>query len=270
MKLKQWFKGLFAPLMVIVLIMGSAMSARADIVYDNIPSSLADNYPSLGYQATQTDEFGDRISLTNGGLLNNVTFTLSSWARSEDYNNATSWAQDLTLNVYSAGSGNLPGTLLGTITQNFNILFRPTGWTANGLAQNVTFNTSSLGLLVPTDIVIGLAFNTQSYGTNPIGTNGPWNSLNFAVNTAGGGGVTTGSNPNLDDVMWNTHTAGWYTDGGAGGVNILRQDTNWTGFTPMIRVDVSAVPLPKAAWMGLGLAGFAGMIGLHRRRKLAA
>jgi hypothetical protein len=112
MKLKQWFKGLFAPLMVIVLIMGSAMSARADIVYDNIPSSLADNYPSLGYQATQTDEFGDRISLTNGGLLNNVTFTLSSWARSEDYNNAAGqyfdiggsviWENTIATNVYSA------------------------------------------------------------------------------------------------------------------------------------------------------------------------
>jgi hypothetical protein len=29
-------------------------------------------------------------------------------------------------------------------------------------------------------------------------------------------------------VYWNTETAGWYSDNGAGGVGIFRQDTAWT------------------------------------------
>ena len=248
-----------------LLLAGLAGQAFAGTVYSNIPAVLDHNYPSLGYQATQTDEFGDRINLagTDRGLTS-ITVTLSSWARSEDYGFATSFSHDLTLNVYDAGSGLLPGALLGTITQNFSILYRPVGWDRNGIAQNVTFDFTSLGLVLPNSIVVGLAYNTQTYGANPIGSDGPYNSLNFAVNDAVGGGITVGSNDDLDDVMWDTATAGWYADGGAGGVGIFRRDTNWTGYAPMIQVETVAVPLPTSALMGFGLLGLAAFI---RRRK---
>lgn len=250
-----------------VVVAGLAGSAFAGTVYSNIPAVLDHNYASLGYQATQTDEFGDRIDLagTDRGLQS-VTVTLSSWARSEDYGGATSFDHDLTLNVYAAGSGLLPGALLGTVTQTFSILYRPTGWDKNGIAQNVTFDFSGLGLVLPDSIVIGLAYDTQTYGAHPIGVAGPYNSLNFAVNDAVGGGITVGSNDDLDDVMWDTATAAWYADGGAGGVGIFRRDTVWTGYTPMIQVDTVAVPLPTSALMGFGLLG---ALALVRRRRAA-
>ena len=42
------------------------------------------------------------------------------------------------------------------------------------------------------------------------------------------------SNPGA--VFWNTITASWYTDGGASGVGIFRQDTGWTGYVPAVRL----------------------------------
>lgn len=253
-----------------LLLAGFAGEAFAGVVYSNIPTTLAGNYPSQPYQAQQTSEFGDRITL--GGAdrgLNSITLTLSSWADAAyyGYGSATSFNQDLTLNVYDAGSGLNHGALLGTVTQNFAILFRPTVWNNpttgapyGGIAQNVTFDFSSLNLMLPNSIVVGLAFNTQSYGVSPTGVEGPYNSLNFALNTASGGGITVGSNNDLDDVMWNTLTAGWYADGGAGGVGTFRQDTAWTGYAPMI--EVNTVPLPSAAYMGVGMLG---LLALGRR-----
>jgi MYXO-CTERM domain-containing protein len=236
-------------------------------IYSNIPATLAGNYPSQPFQAQQTFEFGDRINFGGADrLLQSATITMSSWALSPDA--STSFDHPLTLNIYAAGSGNTPGALLGTVTQVQTILYRPAVWnnpdTGNpygGIACNVTFDLSGLNLTAPDSIVWGIAYNTQTYGANPIGSDGPWNSLNVACNTAAGGGITAGSNDNLDDVMWNTVTAGWYADGGAGGVGVFRQDTGWTGYTPMI--SFSAVPTPGAA----AVAGLGGLAALRRRRR---
>ena len=253
--------------MALVCVLGAA--AHADTVYSNIPGTLAANYSSLGYQATSTQEFGDRIAL--GGTsraLRSATVTMSSWARSEDYGNASTFQHPITLNIYGAGSGNTAGALIATVTQNATIPYRPTGWAGNGIAFNLTFDFSSLGITLPDNISYGLAYNTETHGYSPTGTAGPWNSLNFALNTAAGGGITAGSNHDLDDVLWNSSHAPFYTDGGVGGVNTFRRDTNWTPYVPMF--ELNAVPLPPAAWAGLStLAGIAGMGIVRRRRHVA-
>jgi hypothetical protein len=249
-----------------------ATASQAASVYNSIDSTLLGSYPSLGFQATQTSEFGDRVSL--GGTdrkLTTVQVTMVNWARYEDYNvggqyyDQGQWAgngfnHNLTLNIYNAGTGLNHGGLIASITQSTFIQYRPTGWSFNGYAQNVSFDFSSLNVTLPNDIVWGIAYNTQTWGANPIGATGPYNSLNVGLNTAAGGGITAGST-DLDRLFWDTDTAGWYADGGAGGVGIFREDWQWTGYNPM--ATINAVPEPAT----MAALGFGALSVLARRRR---
>jgi hypothetical protein len=243
--------------------------ASTETVYDALPSiSPETNYPSQPFQAQQTNEFGDYIHL--GGTartLNTVTVTMSDWAKYSSYSgdsqynsNSATWTHPITLNVYNVVSGtpNTVGTLLGTVTQTITIPWRPesdpscgptsngTGWKKDGvcynysgIAFNALFDLSGLNVTLPDDIIVSVAYNTQTYGLVPIGVNGPYNSLNVAVPPSQS--VTVGSDDSNDKVFWNTETAGYYTDGGTGGVGTFREDTNWTPYgTVALQITASA------------------------------
>lgn len=238
----------------------------SEVVYDALPSvSPITNYPSQPFQAQQTAEFGDYIHL--GGtarVLKTVTVTMSDWALFSDYssdpryqNDSTNWTHPITLNVYSVNPGtpNTVGSLLGTETQTITIPWRPepdgcdaTGWTDSnnncnhGLAFNATFDLSSLNITLPNDIIVSVAFNTQTWGYNPIGTTGPYNSLNVAVPP--NQPVSVGSDYSNGEVFWNTHTCSYYYDGGADGCNIFREDTNWSPYgTVALQVVADTPPI---------------------------
>ena len=180
--------------------------AATNIVYDAVSSPLPPNIPSVGFQATQTSEFGDYVHL--GGTnraLRTVTVTMSDWALYSDYSsdvryagNSATWSHPITLNIYNVVPGtplNTRGSLLGTVTQMATIPWRPvadpacatpTAWRAgdgncyNGFAFNITFDMSSLNVMLPNDIIVGIAYNTANYGAAPMGVNGPYNSLTSA------------------------------------------------------------------------------------------
>jgi len=145
-----------------------------------------------------------------------------------------------------------PGALLGSVTKTADIPWRPeadparcegsTAWFStadgrcySGFAFNVTFDLSTIGT-VPEKIIYGIAYNTNTWGANPIGSPGPYESLNVGLNTAG----PIAGDVDPDDVFWNTETSTNYTDGGTGGVGTFRRDTGWTGFTPAVSLTASA------------------------------
>ncbi|MBL9141082.1 MAG: hypothetical protein JNK53_04385 [Phycisphaerae bacterium] len=258
--------------------LSTVTAVHAETIYNCIPGTLAGSYPSLAYQATQSAQIGDRV--TFGGTnrqLSTATFTMVTWASLSGTSNGgpnqpgfanfagntsdnSGYMHSFTLNIFEAGTGYQHGALLGSLTVDQFIPYRPEGWSFNGYAFNMTFDLTSLGINAPDSIVYGLATNTQSWGANPTGDgNAPYNALNFGLNTAAGGGVTAGST-DLDSFFWQTATAGWYTDGGANGVNTFRLDDNWTGYNPMARFE--AVPAPGA----LALLGLAGLTRSRRRR----
>ena len=249
-----------------VLTIKSAQAADPTTVYDAIPNPLSLNMGSLSFQATQTSEFGDYVHL--GGtnrILNTVTVTMSDWALHSAYPlmGAEGWAHPITLNIYNAVPGtplNTKDSLIGTVTQTFTIPWRPAGdpscpdtgygvgfaWKLdgtcyNGLAFNVVFDLSNLNVTLPNDVIVGVAYNTQSYGAHPIGTAGPYNSLNVGEE----GSATIGTDKNLDNVFWNTSTVGNYTDHGAGGVGIFREDTAWG--IPSYNLAVGTLPMQITA-----------------------
>ena len=214
------------------------------IVYDALPAALPPNMASIGFQATQTAEFGDYVHLAGTNrVLKSVTVTMSDWAMSADYPLLPSagWAYPITLSLCNVVPGtplNTVGTMLATVTQTFTIPWRPpadptspggTDWKAgnglyyNGLAFNITFDFGSQNITLPKDLIICVSYNTQSWGAAPTGVSGPYNSLNVGVE----GSTTVGTDDNIDRVFWNTATAAEYADGGAGGVSVFREDTGW-------------------------------------------
>jgi hypothetical protein len=111
------------------------------------------------------------------------------------------------------GTNGAPDQLLATTTQPITIPWRPAVYAFNGIAFNATFDMSSLGVMLPNNVIIGVAYNTADYGAAPIGVPGPYNSLNVGVPTGQTASVGTDDNP--DNVFWNTSFAGFYSDGGA-------------------------------------------------------
>lgn len=232
---------------VAAFLFAATMQAAPTPIYNSVPAPLAPNYPSLGFQATGTAELGDLIQFAGTTrTLSSVTILLSDWAIASDYGSSSpTWSHPITLNLYNvdnSGPTPEPGTLIATNTQTFAIPWRPaadptcanpTFWRASdgncygGLTFAITFDMS--GVVVPNQIIYGVAFNTQTYGAAPIGSAGPYNSLNVALPN-NPPNPTVGTNPLPDTKYWNTVAAN-YTDGGAAGSGIFRQDTGWTPFT---------------------------------------
>jgi hypothetical protein len=279
-------------LAVLLLVTGSPLAVGATVIYDSIPGPLPPNVPSLGYQATQTSEFGDLIQFDGTSrTLSRVTVTMSDWALASDWpsfpgSSGPTWNHPLTLNLYNvdnSGPNPAPGTLIATRTQTFAIPWRPpadptcpggTAWRASdgncysGFAFTVVFDFT--GTLVPNQIIYGLAYNTQTWGYNPIGSPGPYESLNFGLAQLP---PSVGSNPFPDTAYWNTQTPSNYADGGAGGVGTFRRDTNWTPFSGAVTFETQAlaeVPTlsPLALWALAFTFALIAVMKLRRRRLL--
>jgi hypothetical protein len=237
------------------------VQAASEVIYNAIPATLDPSYVSTAFQATQTSEFGDYVKLAGTNrALKTVSVTMVTWAYQTNYpsvGDATGWNHPITLNIYNVmpGATNTLGTVIGTITQNIHIPWRPapdatnchdTRWhdaltnrCSNGFAFNITFDLSSLNITLPDAIVLGVAFNTETYGTLPIGSGGPYNELNISDT----GIQTVGTDGDTDRVFWKTVTAAWYHDGGTAGVGVFREDTGWTtdgGTTPF---QITADPI---------------------------
>jgi hypothetical protein len=229
----------------VTLHVGNAVAVTQP-VFNNLPEVMPGNVPSLGFQATQTAEFGDYITLAGTGRhLTKATVLMSAWAKHSDWpsvGTSEGFEHPITINIYAPSDLTTP---IGTKTQTFVIPWRPEAaggacggaWQAsdgscyNGFAFTITFDLSGLGIVVPDSFSYGIAYNTQTWGANPIGVDGPYTSLNVGTVSAA---PSVGIDPNPDAVLWNTSTAGWYADNGAGGVGTFRTDTAWTGYAPAV------------------------------------
>lgn len=128
---------------------GQAAGPDGSRIYDSIPSPYPGGFPSEGFQATSTDEFGDHIafadterglgsvvvSMTNWACGNDFTWNGSTWVPkvgtapcTTDNTTGTGYNHPITLNLYNVdNSGPKPkvGSLIATKTQSFFIPFRP-------------------------------------------------------------------------------------------------------------------------------------------------
>jgi hypothetical protein len=240
-----------------VAVAGTAFAIAGTFAYDSIRSPLPGNVPSQPFQAQQTAEFGDDIQLAGSDrYLSTVTVTMSAWAKHSDwtvdYPSNTGFDHPITLNVYkvdTSGANPELGSLITTTTQTITVPWRPeadptcatpSAWRQdathcyNGLAFNATF-TLAAPVKVPGRIILGIAYNTQSWGETPIGVDGPYNSLNVGLNDVAGPTAGTDSEP--DAVFWKTATHSYYSDSYPNtSPDAFRRDTVWAPYVPMFQV----------------------------------
>lgn len=192
-----------------------------DVLYDSTVSPLPGTLPSAAFQATGTSELGNEITLADAAPLGSVTVTMDSWTCQNWASGSTpcttttpgaGYFLPITLTIYNATAGGVVGAPIESVTRTFEIPYRPsadsstcssstgtTGWfdttaTADafgvtpdtkceyGLDHNITFNFTTQKVL-PTTVSYGISFNTQSYGTSPVGHATPQTSLNVALTT---------------------------------------------------------------------------------------
>ena len=147
---------LTAVLLVVTLLLtafavlpGRAADADGARIYDSIPSPYPGNFPSIGFQARSTDEFGDHIQFAGTERdLSSVVVSMANWACGNDFTlvggvwvpkvgsapcttdvtTGAGYDHPITLNLYAVDhSGGTPqvGALLASKTQTFFIPFRP-------------------------------------------------------------------------------------------------------------------------------------------------
>jgi hypothetical protein len=127
--------------------------------FSTLPDTFPGSFPSLGYEATSTDEFGDHIGLAGVDRdLQTVRVSLTNWACENDFDDVGgSWVPNrgpseacvttpgsgymhpITLNLYqvdNTGPDPAVGALIATKTASFFIPFRPSWDSVNCAAGN--------------------------------------------------------------------------------------------------------------------------------------
>jgi hypothetical protein len=289
LQMKNRYLSLVLATMLLMLFVVVGAHAQGLPIYNNIPSPLPGNLASVGFEATGTSEFGDRIGFSTGSgrVLKTVTVTMSSWGCGTSGHwfsgdcvtaSGSAFSHPVTLNVYNVGPGNTVGTLIGSTTQTFAIPFRPSAdlinctgdnagkWFSasenhcyNGFATNITFNVT--GITLPNQVIFGIAYNTSHYGYAPIGespacytssTGCGYDSLNVGVSDPASS-LSAGTNPSPNDAYQYT----LYDSCSNGPIIPFGLDAGcWTGLKPSVRFNAANAPTNKDQCKGDGWKTF--------------
>lgn len=250
----------FATAMAPAVADSSNGDGQSGIIYNSVITPLPGNLPSQPFEAQAVSEFGNAVNFPSGAnhTLSRVVVTMSSWgcaSGSWSLNTCNtpeeaSFVQPITLNVYGpSADGVNPGAKIATVTNTFNIKYRPSASSLcvgsdvgkwydkssktcfNGLAQNIAFNLKNVK--VGSSAIFGIAYNTTHYGYAPVGQSAPcfstpqgcgYDSLNVAL-TQDPTDVKVGTSV-VPGKLWLASTgAGTYADNGAAGLGTFRIDS---------------------------------------------
>lgn len=238
-------------------------------VFNSLPAQLPGNVPSVGFEATQTDEFGDQIRLAPGGQkLKKVTVAMSSWAcEAGTWSTAdcvttqgATFNESIKLTLYKANNVDptLPGAEIATRKRTFAIPFRPSAdaencedpnkWYSseddacyNAKAVKIAFEFS--GLKIPKQLIYGISYNTSTSGPEPDGTRScqstpegcPDDSLNVGT---GAGLPARGTDIRPDGVFTDQQTGGDCSTDATIPDEFSLDACTWAGFNPLVRFVV--------------------------------
>ena len=249
-----------------------ADESRSETVYNSIPDSQPGAYPSLGYTATNTREFGDQIHLAGENRkAQTVTVSLTDWACQRgggttcDTTPGATFPQEITVTFYAVGDGTGVGAELGHVTKTVAVPYRPsadavncTGGNAgkwfdgtscyNGFAFDAEFDFSSTGLVLPSDVIVGVSYPTHTYG--PGSADPASDSLNVSLVSTD---ALIGADVDRDSMFINSYYAGYAGDGGVG---VFSHQSDWSPYG--LALTITAAPNNDAAYPSAYLEGFEG------------
>lgn len=250
----------------LAVIAASPAVAAPAVVYDSIPAEQPSAYVSLGFSATSTSQFGDLVQLDGDNRrITDVVVSLTSWGcETGGWNTSdcvsgvgATFDHPITLNLYNvdrSGADVAAGDLVSSTTRTMTIPFRPStsvdcpggrwqddeGDCFNGIAADITFD--DLDVLVGNEVIVGIAYNTHVHGADPMGTSGPWDSLNVSL---ADDPPTVGVDETADEMFWQTTYPGydgtWAVDSGWSPYNglVMRITAdNVTAIDPLTEVTV--------------------------------
>lgn len=244
---------------VTIALLAAGTSIAQPVVYSSIPSTLPGNVSSLGFEATATQEFGDRVQLIEPAFLGRgvppvpgtveirkITVVMSSWGcqtGSWVTNNCVTasgatFQHPITLNLYADGAPGslLPGALLRTKTQSFAIPYRPStsaSCAGGGWAQTTLVRGGPPVTNCYSGIATKITFNFEPAITLPKTV--IWG---IAYNTSHYGASPIGQ------------SAACYTSSGGCGYDSL--NVGAASFNPVVGTDVD----PNGAYWNTGHAPF--------------
>jgi hypothetical protein len=275
MKRRTFFSLFTATVLVLFPFISGAVG---QVIYDSIPTPLPGNVTSLGFSCCGLNEVGDQVQFAGTNrTLSFVTVIMSDWAcESGDWTGATgacittsgaTFSHPITLNIYDNSLN-----LLATKTQDFDIPYRPSQNPANcgpethtwydpsadtcynGLAFRITFDFSSLNPVLPDEVIFGVTYNTSNQGYNPIGTPGPYDSLNVALRDYAvfGPPLSKGTDVNPDAIFLSCTNGVECADVSA----VLHEETGWAytpavSFTTVLPVPMTKNDCKKGGWKNL-------------------
>jgi hypothetical protein len=250
----------------------AAGTASAALIYNNIPKPLPAMMESESFQLGEASEFGGEVQFAGTARKKpSVTVVMSSWfceygihhLESGAYGGGATCAstpgatfqQPITLEIYKAENNEPEGPPIATTKLTFEIPYRPTESkkcpeTEEGkgygkecfLAKTheITFHPE---VTLPAKAIIAVAFNTQGYGSEPTGVEGPYNGLNVAL-TAPPSSAAEGVNPLLEDAFITSASAREYcgsstTPGTFGLSGSAGEPFCWEGRQPAFKVVAS-------------------------------
>jgi hypothetical protein len=204
----------FAIVAALTIAAGPAVAATPP-AYSDIPTTVPGNVSSIGFEATQTSEFGDLITLAGTDRARAhlpMTVIMSSWACQSDATDTPkpctttpgkTFSAKLTLTLYD-GTGGAIGAKITSTTKTVKMPYRPSwdqtncpsgGWSVksgskftcyNGQAVIVTFALPA-GKDLPDEFIWTISYSTAHYGPTVEGVTGndqsPMNSLNVGAMT---------------------------------------------------------------------------------------
>lgn len=204
----EWIPASVARLATVFLltVAASAMlagAAGAEVIYRNIPNKHK-GLPALGFESDSVWEFGGEVKFAGEKRTTpTVIVDMGSYGCQEGSGaecktkTGATFEWPITLNVYQVGPGDEVGPLIVQITKTFKIPYRPSaskkcplelpehvqGYGKECVISKMhEINFRLPNVTLPNEAIVAVAYNTETYGKEPTGKEGPEDSLNVAIN----------------------------------------------------------------------------------------